>query len=84
METPQHYNNNNGSLYQFAENHNLNAYEFDILKRVIRCRKKGEFVKDLEKTKFVIDLYINEHLNKLKSHICVSNTFDKIEIKINK
>jgi hypothetical protein len=56
----QHYNNTNGSLYLFAKQHELNAYEFDILKRIVRCRKKGQFREDLEKTKRVIDLYLKE------------------------
>lgn len=56
----KHYNNENGSLYLFAQQHNLNAWEFDILKRVVRCRKKGQFKEDLEKTKRVIDLYLKE------------------------
>ena len=55
-----HYNNENGSLYLFAHHHNLNAWEFDILKRIVRCRKKGQFKEDLEKTKRVIDLYLKE------------------------
>lgn len=57
----QHYDNSNGSLYKFAEDHNLNAYEFDIVKRIVRCRKKGQFKSDLEKTKRVIDIYLSEH-----------------------
>lgn len=56
----EHYNNENGSLYLFAQQHNLNAWEFDILKRIVRCRKKGQFKEDLEKTKRVIDLYLKE------------------------
>jgi hypothetical protein len=56
-----HYNNSNGSLYKFAADHDLNAYEFDAIKRLVRCRKKGQFLEDLEKTKRVIDLYIAEH-----------------------
>ena len=55
-----HYNNEGGSLYKFAEQHKLNAWEFDIVKRIVRCRKKGQFKSDLEKTKRVIDLYLNE------------------------
>ena len=55
-----HYDNTNGSLYKFAEDHGLNAYEFDIIKRVVRCRKKCQFKEDLEKTKRVIDLYLKE------------------------
>jgi hypothetical protein len=56
----QHYNNTNGSLYKFAQDHELNAYEFDCIKRIVRCRKKGQFKEDLEKTKRVIDLYLKE------------------------
>lgn len=58
--TDQHYNNTNGSLYKFAQDHELNAWEFDIIKRITRCRKKGQFKEDLEKTKRVIDLYLKE------------------------
>jgi hypothetical protein len=57
-----HYENKNGSLYKFAEDHGLNAYEFDIIKRITRCRKKGQFKEDLEKTKRVIDLYLEEYV----------------------
>jgi len=60
-EEPLHYDNSKGSLYQFAEQQNLNSYEFDLIKRIIRCRKKGNFKEDLEKTKFLIDLYLNEN-----------------------
>jgi hypothetical protein len=56
-----HYDNKNGSLYKFAEDHGLNAWEFDIIKRIARCRKKGQFKEDLEKTKRVIDLYLKEY-----------------------
>jgi hypothetical protein len=60
-QTDQHYNNDKGSLYLFAEQHDLNAWEFDIIKRITRCRKKGQFIEDLEKTKRVIDLYLKEY-----------------------
>ena len=56
----KHYDNSKGSLYQFAEDKQLNSYEFDIIKRIVRCRKKGNFIEDLEKTKFLIDLYLKE------------------------
>jgi hypothetical protein len=59
--TQPHYDNTNGSLYLFAEQHKLNAWEFDILKRVVRCRKKGEFETDLKKTIEVINLYLKEY-----------------------
>jgi hypothetical protein len=56
-----HYDNSNGSLYLFAQQHDLNSWEFDIIKRIVRCRKKGQFKDDLEKTKRVIDLYLSEY-----------------------
>ena len=59
-EAPKHYDNSNGSLYRFADNQGLNTWEFDIVKRIVRCRKKGNFKEDLEKTKFLIDLYLKE------------------------
>ena len=58
---PSYYNNENGSLYLFAQQQSLNAWEFDIIKRVVRCRKKGNFEQDLEKTKYAIDLYLKEY-----------------------
>lgn len=61
LQEDKHYDNSNGSLYLFAENHGLNAWEFDIIKRIVRCRKKGQFKNDLEKTKRVIDLYLDEY-----------------------
>lgn len=61
MIKPKHYDNTNGSLYKFAEEHKLNAWEFDAIKRLVRCRKKGAFKEDLEKTKLVIDLYLKEY-----------------------
>ena len=60
-ETPSHYDNSNGSLYLFAEQQCLNPWEFDIIKRIVRSRKKGNFIEDLEKTKVVIDLYLKEY-----------------------
>jgi len=64
VKTPQHYDNEKGSLYQFAEHHNLNSYEFDLIKRIVICRKKGEFLSDLNKSKNVIDIYIKEYKTK--------------------
>ena len=45
------------SLYKFAEEWGLNSYEFDIIKRIVRCRHKGKFDEDLNKTKDLIDIY---------------------------
>ena len=60
FKTQKHYDNTNGSLYKFAQDHGLNAWEMDIVKRVVRCRKKGNWLEDLQKTQFLIDLYISE------------------------
>lgn len=60
-EKIKHYDNSDGSLYLFCEKRGLNSWEFDIVKRIIRCRKKGQFKEDLEKTKFLIDLYLKEY-----------------------
>jgi hypothetical protein len=59
-----HYDNSNGSLYKFAEDHGLNAYEFETIKRVVRSRKKGEFISDIEKTIRVLNLYLEEQKHK--------------------
>ena len=64
MNKPKHYNNENGSLYKFAEDHGLNAWEFDVIKRIVRCRKKGNFLEDIDKTIFVLELYKKEFIEK--------------------
>jgi hypothetical protein len=60
IETPKHYNNDNGTLYKIAEERGWNSYLFDIVKRLERSEKKGEFISDLEKSKVVIDLWLKE------------------------
>jgi hypothetical protein len=65
--TPGHYDNTNGSLYKFCEEQKLNSYEFDLIKRIMRCRKKGQFEADLQSTKVLIDLYLQEYETDKKS-----------------
>lgn len=57
---PEHYNNDNGSLYKIAVERGWNAYKFDIVKRIDRALKKGQFKEDLEKTKVVIDIWLKK------------------------
>tara|TARA_R110000824_G_C15114764_1_gene667454 strand:+ start:51 stop:248 length:198 start_codon:yes stop_codon:yes gene_type:complete len=64
MEAPKHYDNSNGSLYKIALLRGWNPYLFDIVKRLERSEKKGEFTTDLNKSKLVIDLWLKEHLLK--------------------
>jgi len=59
VNTQKHYKGNE-SLYKFAKDWGLNAYEFDIIKRIVRCRHKGLFEQDLQKTKDLIDIYLIE------------------------
>ena len=46
IHTQKHYTGKD-SLYKFAKDWEINAYEFDILKRIVRCRRKGNFEQDL-------------------------------------
>lgn len=57
----KHYYKGKDSLYKFCEEWELNSYEFDIIKRIVRCRTKGKFKEDLQKTKDVIDIYLKEY-----------------------
>ena len=79
IRTPDIYQSNNtesintqyhyvgkSSLYKFAEEWDLNSYEFDIIKRIVRCRHKGSFKQDLKKSKDLIDIYLIEHLDQSK------------------
>jgi len=59
-KAPDHYDNTHGSLYKIAEQRGWNAFQFDLIKRIDRCEKKGKFEEDLNKTKFLIDLYLKE------------------------
>ena len=61
QEHDPHYDNSNGSLYIIGNKLGLNSWEQDIFKRVVRCRKKGQFKEDLEKTIRVIELYLKEY-----------------------
>jgi hypothetical protein len=63
ITTPEHYNNTNGTLYKVAEQRNWNSYLFDIVKRLERADKKGEFESDLNKSIAVIQLWLKESKN---------------------
>lgn len=63
VNTQSHYKGKD-SLYKFAEDWELNSYEFDIIKRIVRCRYKGSFTEDLNKTKDLIDIYLAEQQHK--------------------
>jgi hypothetical protein len=73
MMKPNYYNNTNGSLYKFAEDNNLNSYEFEVIKRIVRCRKKGEWITDIEKTIEVLEIYKKEQLHNYKNQIEILN-----------
>jgi len=60
LNTPKHYDNTKGTLYKVATERGWNSYLFDIVKRLERAEKKGEFKQDLEKSINVIKLWLNE------------------------
>ena len=62
-DTPKHYDNSKGTLYKVAMERGWNPYLFDIVKRLERSEKKGEFKEDLRKSKVVIDLWEKETNN---------------------
>ena len=61
LQTPNHYDNSKGTLYKVATESNWNPYLFDIVKRLERSEKKGEFKTDLEKSINVIKLWLQEY-----------------------
>ena len=63
LKTPQHYDNSKGTLYKVATERGWNSYLFDIVKRLERAEKKGEFKTDLEKSINVIKLWLQENEN---------------------
>lgn len=65
----QPYYKGKSSLYKFAEEWGLNSYEFDQIKRIVRCRHKGNFIEDLNKTKDLIDIYIKEQGDKYEKKV---------------
>jgi len=60
MQTPDYYDNSNGSLYKIAELRGWNAYLYDVVKRLERADKKGNFFQDLDKSIHVIELWKEE------------------------
>jgi len=52
-----YYKDEFGTLYKIAEERNWNAYQFDIIKRIDRCKLKGQFESDLDKTIEVIKMF---------------------------
>lgn len=61
LSTPKHYDNSKGTLYKISNERGWNSYLFDIVKRLERSEKKGEFESDLEKSINVIKLWLKEH-----------------------
>ena len=47
MPNTKDYYKGKDSLYKFGEEWGLNPWEQDIIKRIVRCRHKGEFESDL-------------------------------------
>lgn len=60
METPNYYNNDNGSLYKVATERGWNSYLFDIVKRLERGGKKDPLTQEIDKTINVLKLWKEE------------------------
>lgn len=52
-----HYNDKYGSLYLIGLQRGWNNYQFDAIKRIDRCEKKGQFEQDIDKTIDVLKMY---------------------------
>lgn len=60
LDTPKHYDNSKGTLYKVAQERGWNPYLFEVVKRVERAEKKGEFISDIRKSIVVLELYLQE------------------------
>jgi hypothetical protein len=69
FEAPKHYDNTNGSLYKVANERGWNSYLFEVVKRIERAEKKGEFISDIKKSIHVLELYLQEQGVKFKNQI---------------
>lgn len=66
INTPKHYDNSKGTLYKISDERGWSSYLFDIVKRLERAEKKGEFDSDLDKSINVIKLWKEERNNNLQ------------------
>lgn len=69
INTPSHYDNSKGTLYKVATERGWNAYLFEVVKRIERAEKKGEFISDIKKSIHVLELYLKEQGEKFKGQI---------------
>ena len=69
MEAPKHYDNSKGTLYKVAEERGWNSYITDVIKRLERAEKKGEFISDIDKSIHVLQLYKQEQGHKFEGQI---------------
>ena len=58
--TPSYYDNTHGTIYKVGGQRKWNHYLFDVVKRLERAEKKGEFMSDLDKAIKAIELYRSE------------------------
>lgn len=66
INTPSHYDNSKGTLYNVAKERGWNAYVMDVMRRLERAEKKGEFLSDIDKSIQVLELYKKEQGHKFK------------------
>jgi len=61
INTQPHYQKADYSLYKFAMDWKLNAYQFDLIKRIVRIEDKGQFDEDIQKTHDLLEIYKKEY-----------------------
>lgn len=64
LSAPAHYDNSKGSLYFIAQQRGWNPYIFDVVKRLERGGKKDPLKQEIEKSIFVLQLWLKEHEQK--------------------
>lgn len=60
LSAPIYYDNSKGSLYKVATERGWNPYLFDIVKRCERGGKKDPLRQEIEKSIFVLQLWLEE------------------------
>jgi hypothetical protein len=76
-KAPKYYDNSKGSLYKTANERGWNSYLFEVVKRVERAEKKGEFISDIKKSIHVLELYLKEQGDRFKGEVEPLNSLKK-------
>lgn len=59
-QAPSYYDNTHGSLYKIAQQRGWSPYTFDVVKRLDRGGKKDDLRQEINKSIFVLKLWLEE------------------------